>query len=57
MRLEGKTVVMTGAAGGIGSLLCRELAAKGARRHRHRPRRLRRMRRDDHRRPARARRA
>lgn len=31
MPLEGKTVVMTGAAGGIGSLLCRELSAKGAR--------------------------
>jgi short-subunit dehydrogenase len=31
MRLDGKTVVMTGAAGGIGSLLCRELRARGAR--------------------------
>ncbi|GLR46352.1 SDR family NAD(P)-dependent oxidoreductase [Sphingomonas astaxanthinifaciens] len=31
MRLDGKMVVMTGAAGGIGSLLCRELRARGAR--------------------------
>ena len=30
MRLEGKTIVLTGAAGGIGSLLCRELKAEGA---------------------------
>ena len=30
MRLEGKTVVLTGAAGGIGSLLCHELKAEGA---------------------------
>lgn len=30
MRLDGQTVVMTGAAGGIGSLLCRELKAAGA---------------------------
>lgn len=30
MRLEGKTVVLTGAAGGIGSLLCSELRAEGA---------------------------
>lgn len=30
MRLDGKTVVLTGAAGGIGRLLSRELTAKGA---------------------------
>lgn len=30
MRLEGKTVVLTGAAGGIGSHLCRELKREGA---------------------------
>lgn len=30
MRLEGKTVALTGAAGGIGSLLCRELKREGA---------------------------
>ncbi|MCL6684487.1 SDR family NAD(P)-dependent oxidoreductase [Sphingomonas alba] len=29
-RLKGKTVVLTGAAGGIGSLLCHELRAAGA---------------------------
>ena len=31
MQLEGKTVVLTGAAGGMGELLAIELAAKGAR--------------------------
>ena len=30
MRHDGKTVVLTGAAGGIGSLLCRELKREGA---------------------------
>lgn len=30
MRLDGKAVVMTGAAGGIGSLLCNELKSAGA---------------------------
>lgn len=30
MRLEGKTVALTGAAGGIGTLLCRELRREGA---------------------------
>jgi short-subunit dehydrogenase len=30
MRLEGKTIALTGAAGGIGSFLCRELIREGA---------------------------
>jgi len=31
MRLEGKTILLTGAAGGMGQLIARELAAQGAR--------------------------
>jgi short-subunit dehydrogenase len=30
MQAKGKTILVTGATGGIGSLLCRELAARGA---------------------------
>jgi short-subunit dehydrogenase len=31
MQAEGRTILVTGATGGIGSLLCRELAGRGAR--------------------------